>query len=76
LTRPKATTRLSQLVIDADKDWQGQGLVNVKEVTAGMARGDIVFYGDGGLDRLSPGPIGSMLTTHDFGNEPSWSYAP
>jgi hypothetical protein len=64
------------LVVDADKDWQGHGLVNVKEVAAGMEKGDMVFHDGERMAKLASGPIGSMLTTHDFGHNPTWSYAP
>ncbi len=76
LVRPVAARRLSQLVIDNDKDWQAFGMTNVKEIAEGMVKGDIVFHDGNGLKKLSPGSIGTNLTTHDFGNDPTWSIAP
>ena len=35
-------SRLSQLMIDADKDWQSKGISNLKEVAAVMGHGDLV----------------------------------
>jgi len=73
LVRPKPVFKLSELKIDADKDWRGFGITSVKEVASGMAKGDIVFFNGAVLERLVPGTIGTMLTTHDFGNDPTWS---
>lgn len=42
----KGITRLSQLEIDADKDWKSKGITNLKEVTSAMGHGDIVFRTD------------------------------
>ncbi len=75
LVRPKPATKLSQLVIDLDKDWAGFGLTNVKEIAAGMARGDMAFCDGSRLEKLSPGSVGTMLTAHDPGNDPTWSFA-
>ena len=74
LVRPRAVRRLSELIIDADKPWESKGITNVKEVAEGMAKGDMVFFDGTRLAKLAPGPIGTMLTTHDFGNDPTWSY--
>jgi hypothetical protein len=74
LARPKAVHRLSEIIIDADKSWQSWGITNIKELTEGMNRGDMVFFDGTGLTKITPGPIGTMLTAHDFGNDPTWSY--
>ncbi len=76
LVRPVAARKLSQLVIDSDKHWQAFGMTNVKEIAEGMTKGDIAFHDGTRLQRLSPGSIGTTLTTHDFGNDPTWSFAP
>ncbi len=76
LVRPIAPRKLSQLVIDNDKNWSSCGITNVKEIAPGMAMGDIVIHDGSTLKKLSPGSIGTTLTTHDFGNEPTWSIAP
>ena len=38
-------TKLSELTIDADKDWQQKGITNIKEIASSMAQGDMVFKG-------------------------------
>ena len=35
-------SKLSELEIDADKDWQGKGITNVKEMASAMGHGDLV----------------------------------
>ena len=47
---------------------------NLKQVAEDMAKGDTAFFDGTRLIRIIPGSIGSMLTTHDFGNDPTWSY--
>lgn len=74
LIKPRAAKKLSELEIDTDKDWGGFGITNVKELAASMARGDILFFDGARLAKLAPDSIGTMLTTHDFGNDPTWSY--
>ena len=70
-------TRLSQLIIDADKDWQGYGINNLKELAPGMSRGDVLQRGDSGvLEKLSPGSIGFELTSNGAGNEVEWKAPP
>jgi hypothetical protein len=54
---------LSQLTIDADKDWQTRGITNLKELAAAMAFGDLVARGPAGiLVRIPAGPPGLFLT--------------
>ena len=73
LLRPGAT-RLSELEIDADKEWQAWGISNIAQVVAGMAKGDLLFYDGASLARISPGPAGAMLTTQGMGANPQWGY--
>ena len=57
-------TKLSELIIDADKDWNGKRLSQLKELALGMGKGDILYQGAGGvLVKLSPGPISYELTS-------------
>jgi hypothetical protein len=42
----KGITRLSQLEIDADKDWRGKGITNIKEVASAMSHGDMIVRSD------------------------------
>ena len=65
-------TKLSELEIDADKDWQGFGITNIKEVAAAMAKGDLAVRGNAVLEPLVPGPIGTPLTSAGAGNTPTW----
>lgn len=74
LIKRQAASKLSEIIIDDDKDWAALGMINVKELVASMAKGDIVFYDGIELEKLSPGPIGSMLTTRESGYNPTWSY--
>ncbi len=70
-------TRLSQLAIDADKDWGDHGISNLKELASGMERGDSVQWGDSGvLERLAPGPIGFEITSNGPGHEVNWAAPP
>ena len=70
-------TRLSGLEIDADKDWEGYGISNLKELAPDMQRGDILQRGDsGGLEKFSPGPIGFEVTSNGPGHEVSWQAPP
>jgi hypothetical protein len=74
LVRPKTTRKLSELTIDTDKPWESKGITNIKELAEGMNRGDLVFFDGTGLTKITPGPIGTMLTAHDFENDLTWSY--
>jgi hypothetical protein len=74
LVRPKAVHKLSELTIDTDKPWELKGITNIKELAQGMNRGDLVFFNGTGLTTITPGPIGTMLTAHDFENDLTWSY--
>jgi len=67
-------TKLSEYEIDADKSWEAFGITNLKELAGGMTKGDMLFYDGTRLVKITPGPIGTMLTTHDMGNDPTWSY--
>jgi len=68
------TTRLSELEIDADKNWGEMCVSNIREVAEAMEKGDIVFFDGTKLVKLAPGSIGAMLTTQDVGENPIWSY--
>jgi hypothetical protein len=67
-------SKLSQLEIDADKNWEGKGIIDIKEVVASMTKGDLLFRSDDVIAKLSPGSTGSMLTTGGPGADPSWGY--
>ncbi len=63
LVLPARVSRLSQLQVDADKDWQGRGMANVRELAKGMVRGDLLLHNGAVIVRLSPGDIGDELTS-------------
>ena len=66
--------KLSQLTIDADKNWNGKGLSNLKALAAGMVAGDLIIKGPGGvLVRLPPGVANTVLTSAGPGSLPTWS---
>jgi hypothetical protein len=69
-------TQLSEVQVDADKPWEAFGITNLKELAAGMAMGDIVYFDGTVLAKITPGPIGTQLITHDVGNPPTWGYPP
>jgi len=66
-------TRLSELIINADKDWQAMGISNIKEVVLGMTRGDLPVRGTNVLVKLVPGNIGYVLTSAGPLHIPTWS---
>ncbi len=70
----KGITRLSQIQIDADKDWAGMGISNIKEVVASMAAGDIIHHDGAKIVKLSPGPLGSELITKGPTHAPVWGW--
>lgn len=76
----KGITKISELEIDADKDWRDptlapHGITNIKQVASAMSRGDIVVRGDTVLVRLAAGPDGYVLTSAGYGKIPTWAPA-
>ena len=70
-------TRLSELEVDADKDWEGYGVFNLKELVPGMGNGDMLQRGDSGvLEKFSPGAIGFELTSNGPGQKVEWKAPP
>ncbi len=66
-------SKLSQLNIDADKDWNTKGIVNIKQLAAAMDVGDLLVRGAGGyLVRLAPGTANLVLTSSGPGALPTW----
>ena len=76
LVLPKAINTLSALEIDVDKDWQGFGIVNLKELVAGMKKGDVLVHDGTRIVRLSPGSIGDELTSGGIGYATTWKAPP
>ena len=72
LIMPNAVSKLSQLTIDADKDWSGKAITNFKGLAAGMTQGDLFFRGSTVIQRLAPGIAGQFLITRGAGANPEW----
>ena len=72
----RGISRLSELQIDADKDWNGKGVWNLRELAQGMEKGDILYRGADRLVRLTPGPISYELTSRGVGNPVGWEPPP
>lgn len=66
-------TKLSELIIDVDKNWLTFGITNLKELAAAMAKGDLPVRGAAILQRLTPGAIGLVLTSDGPGHLPVWA---
>ena len=69
-------TRLSELSIDVAKDWQGFGISNLKELAAGMGKGDVPVHDGSILAKASPGSIGHEFSDGGPGHTPSWQPPP
>ena len=59
-------TKLSELEIDADKDWQGHGVTNIAHLAAGMTKGSLV----------PAATIGHEFTSNGLLAMPSWEPPP
>ncbi|MFH1087055.1 MAG: hypothetical protein V1737_00535 [Chloroflexota bacterium] len=70
----KGIARLSQLEIDADKDWQAREITNLKTIAGAMGHGDIAFRGVGVLEKLTAdaGKGYSFLRSRGPGLSPVW----
>jgi len=66
-------SRLSELEIDADKDWQTKGISNIKEIVLGMGIGDVVQHDGARLVKLSPGQAHHVLTSEGVGKLVVWA---
>ena len=66
---------LSQLEIDADKDWQEKGITNIRQVAAGMAIGHLTQHDGTRLVTLEPGLDKKVLISRGPGNLVYWGDA-
>ena len=66
-------TKLSELEIDADKDWQAKGIFNIKELASGMGIGDILQHNGSILAKHSPGTATYVLTAKGLGKMVVWA---
>ncbi len=71
----KGITKLSELTIDANKDWAAKGITNIKQVADLMSKGDLVQKGDTVLVRIPAGPDSYVLTAQGPGKLCSWAPA-
>ena len=76
LVLPKTVGTLSALEIDIDKDWQGFGITNLKELVGGMQKGDVLVHDGTRIVRLSTGSIGDELTSGGTGHATTWKAPP
>lgn len=73
---PQSITALSELEIDVDKDWQGFGITNLKELASGMKKGDVIVHDGSRLVKLSPDSSGNELTSEGPGHSATWKAPP
>ena len=66
-------SKLSELEIDTDKDWQGKGITNIKQLAAGMAIGHVIQHNGSILEALSPGVAHQVLTSEGPGKKVVWA---
>lgn len=67
-------TKLSELIIDADKDWATFGIFNVKELAAGQAIGSVLSKDPvtGIMVGVNPGTAAFMLMTKGVSHLPAY----
>lgn len=75
LIKLNPVSKLSQLVIDSDKDWQAKNITNLKGLAAACAQGDLFFRGASVIQRLPAGIAGQFLITKGPGANPEWGDA-
>ena len=70
----KGVTRLSQLQIDLDKDWQGRKITNLKAIAQAMESGDIAYRGNDVIEALTAdaGKGYNFLKSRGPGLSPVW----
>ncbi|GAI95311.1 unnamed protein product, partial [marine sediment metagenome] len=69
----KGITKISELEIDADKNWQGKGISNIKEIAEAMAIGHTAQFNGTRLLKLLPGIDQNVLTSQGAGKLVIWS---
>jgi hypothetical protein len=70
----RGVAKLSQLEIDANKDWQSREITNLKTIAGAMGHGDIAFRGAGVLENLAAdaGKGYNFLRSRGPGLSPVW----
>jgi hypothetical protein len=69
----KVAHSLSQIEIDANKDWQAREITNIASIAADMVQGDMVYYNGSTLARLPAGSPGHNLQCLGPNRNPRWS---
>ena len=69
-------SKLSELEIDADKDWQGYGVTNLAHLASGMTRGSLLVHDGSVLTAVPAGTIGDEFTSNGLGHTPEWKAPP
>lgn len=70
---PDKALRISKLEVDADKDFEGMGINNLKGISNTMDIGDVVFRGPTVLRPLPPGMVGYVLVSSGPAHSPYWA---
>ncbi len=70
----RGITKLSQLDIDADKDWGSYGLRKVKQIASGMATGSLAYRNASIMANFPPSTAGMQLLSGGPGHAPAWGY--
>lgn len=73
LIKVKGISKLSELEIDTDKDWNLKGIFNIKEIARGMAIGHIAQRNDTKMVKLPPGIANYVLTSQGPGKLLTWA---
>ncbi len=76
LLKAAGITKLSELNIDADKDWAAKSISNLKEIALAMAHGDVNFRGAAVVEKLIAGVAGQYLKTQGINQPPIWDDIP
>ena len=69
-------TKLSELEIDADKDWQGYGITNLEHLASGTTKGSLLAHNGVVLEAVPAATIGHEFTSNGPGTMPSWEPPP
>lgn len=65
--------KLSELEIDANKDWEGKGITNLARIAASMERGHIAQHNGSIIQTLAPGTATHVLTSQGPGHLVTWA---
>ena len=69
-------TKLSELEIDADKDWQCYDITNITHLADGMTKGSLLVHNGVVLEAVPAATIGHEFTSNGLLAMPSWEPPP